>query len=247
MEVANLYAKEKFIELNDLLRESNRRLNPLEDPLKIDFGLHRWLTGEREEAYSDWLAWILEKLSSPELIGMVLFGDNDFLTCKGICKSDREVWIPIGGKERTGRLDIVLRFESEAIIVIEVKVIDADYSDTSKQAGYKIWLDDQKYTKHRYKILIATKGSTENHYHGFTLLLWEDLCKRLRKILPKILEIEGLTIASLVLAFVSAVEQNLVGLPSLRFNKEPFKNLQIFDFGTKVFEYLRNTLEEGEL
>lgn len=32
------------------------------DPLDLDldFGAHRWLKGSREEAWSDWLAWILE-------------------------------------------------------------------------------------------------------------------------------------------------------------------------------------------
>jgi hypothetical protein len=39
--------------LERLLAESRKRLHPLEDPFDLDLGMHRWLDGEREEAYSD--------------------------------------------------------------------------------------------------------------------------------------------------------------------------------------------------
>jgi hypothetical protein len=51
--------------LKTLLAESNERLKPLGDPLSIDFGVHRWLAGEREEAYSDWLEWIIKQIKAP--------------------------------------------------------------------------------------------------------------------------------------------------------------------------------------
>jgi hypothetical protein len=48
--------------LQELWAESNVRLAPLEDPLFVDLGLHRWLSNEREEAYSDWLEWVVKQL-----------------------------------------------------------------------------------------------------------------------------------------------------------------------------------------
>jgi hypothetical protein len=45
--------------LRHLLDRSTQYLAPLGEPLLVDFGAHRWLKPQREEAYSDWLAWIL--------------------------------------------------------------------------------------------------------------------------------------------------------------------------------------------
>ncbi len=48
---------------------SNRILSPLEDPFCADFGLHRWLTGGREESYSDWLQYVVRQLDRhPDLV-----------------------------------------------------------------------------------------------------------------------------------------------------------------------------------
>jgi hypothetical protein len=30
----------------------------------VDFGVHRWLRASREEAYSDWLEWIVRQLET---------------------------------------------------------------------------------------------------------------------------------------------------------------------------------------
>ena len=48
--------------LAESLASSNRTFDPLADPLAIEFRDHRWLSSEREEAYSDWLGWILEQI-----------------------------------------------------------------------------------------------------------------------------------------------------------------------------------------
>src|SRR6266542_1618493 len=55
-------------EARRLLEASNHIFAPLKDPFETSLGLHRWLSGEREEAYSDWLAWIIEELATPESI-----------------------------------------------------------------------------------------------------------------------------------------------------------------------------------
>ena len=42
--------------------------DPLRDPLHVDAGLNRWQRNDHEEAYSDWLAWILEQLDTREVL-----------------------------------------------------------------------------------------------------------------------------------------------------------------------------------
>src|SRR5438876_3763644 len=54
--------------LRTLLQESRERLHPLEDPFDLDLGVHRWLAAEREEAYSDWLQWVIEQVKKARLV-----------------------------------------------------------------------------------------------------------------------------------------------------------------------------------
>ena len=51
-------------EMRRLLDGSDARLAPSSYPLHTSFGWHGWLKGEREEAYSDWLAWTLQQVGS---------------------------------------------------------------------------------------------------------------------------------------------------------------------------------------
>jgi hypothetical protein len=76
LEAAARYADDRTDVLKRLLDQSDARLDPLRDPLRMTFSLHRWMADDREEAYSDWLAWVLTELASPERIGRVLFGDS---------------------------------------------------------------------------------------------------------------------------------------------------------------------------
>src|ERR1700733_8004664 len=52
----------EFGELEEVIEQSNQRLKPLGEPMKHDFGLHRWLAGAREEAYSDWFQWLFARM-----------------------------------------------------------------------------------------------------------------------------------------------------------------------------------------
>ena len=56
--------------VNELLDASDCRFSPLADPLRLDFAVHRWLRGNREEAYSDWLAWIVQHLDAATTYGL---------------------------------------------------------------------------------------------------------------------------------------------------------------------------------
>lgn len=87
------------------------------DPLDLDldFGAHRWLKGSREEAWSDWLAWILEqKVDGGQVLE--LFRLDPLLGAGTTCKAKREVCTP------DGRLDMVVRFGAKTLVV-EIKTI----------------------------------------------------------------------------------------------------------------------------
>jgi hypothetical protein len=216
VEAAARYAKERMEVLKLLLDQSGTRLNPLRDPLSMAFSLHRWMADEREEAYSDWLAWVLTELASPERIGWVLFGDpipEQLRHVKEPCTIERETPVPEGHEGHAGRLDCVVQFSREAIIVIEVKLTNADATDTPKQAGYSRWLEGQE-AHFKKALLLATEGQSED-YKTFTLLRWKDVCQRLRRLLPELCCEHEIITAALIAGFVGAVEQNLLGVPSL--------------------------------
>jgi hypothetical protein len=61
--------------LRGLLDESREKMKPLGDPLDLDVGLHRWLNAEREEAYSDWLEWVVSQAKTAARIYR-LFGSK---------------------------------------------------------------------------------------------------------------------------------------------------------------------------
>src|SRR5580700_9951677 len=69
------YAKQHF---DEALERSDSQLTPLSDPLRLNLGEHRWFSKDREESYSDWLAWILQGMSVTEILllfGVVVDGD----------------------------------------------------------------------------------------------------------------------------------------------------------------------------
>ncbi len=63
--------------LEDALARSDAKLWPLRDPLKLNLGAHRWLSADREESYSDWLAWILQGMSdAAKILPLFALGDD---------------------------------------------------------------------------------------------------------------------------------------------------------------------------
>jgi len=71
--------------LGGLFAEAERTLYPgVGDPLseELKLGSHRWLAGNREESYSDWLAWIVERQGDPSRV-LPLFGIEDRSDAQG--------------------------------------------------------------------------------------------------------------------------------------------------------------------
>jgi hypothetical protein len=204
-------------ELSDLLNESDSRLKPLSDPLRTDFGVHRWLKAEREEAYSDWLAWILNRLTSPEVIVDLfklqeLFPDTPLSDPASLPRHvvARELTVPCGDAGKQGRLDIVVRFQPLALIVVEVKTSNAEDANTEKQNWYAEWVAMQDGTA--FPILLAVDGDNWEYEGDFRLLKWPDLCLALRRAAVGLLARRELVLTAMVLAFIGAVERNLMGL-----------------------------------
>jgi hypothetical protein len=204
-------------ELGNLFRESNRLLWPLEDPFATNFGLHRWLRGNREEVYSDWLAWIVEEFDNAAEVFRLL--DLQVPPQAARWKNttaQREAPIP------DGRLDIILRWPDTALLVIEVKVTDEESASTAKQNGYKKWMDKQR-EPHKQAVLLVINAEPGISKGGFTRRDWRGVCLRLRciatrKLITKIgtqsRTHQGHVVRSaLMLGFAGAVEQNLLDMP----------------------------------
>jgi hypothetical protein len=123
------YAKKHF---SQVLQGSDSQLTPLSDPLGLNFGEHRWLSKDREESYSDWLAWILQGMSVTEIL--LLFGvvvDGDPGTLKSIRREE---------VNELGRTDIIVRFGALGLLLIEVKTKPADGQELSQQLRrYEEW------------------------------------------------------------------------------------------------------------
>ncbi len=225
------------LRLQQLLDRSHDALRPLDDPLQVDFGLHRWLSEDREESYSDWLHWILAQLKNPELVFEVLGIDQPATVsrCSGLPFSvTREEVI------QQGRLDLVVRYGTEALVLIEVKVSSAEDSDTEKNEGYSLWLRQQCYN-FRHSILICTDAQQPD-YRGFVPVRWAEVCVNLRRMIPKLLVRGRAVLSAMILAFVGAIEQNLLAFPHLGSEQRPAALLQM----PRIVAYLERSLEREE-
>jgi hypothetical protein len=201
--------------LQGLVQDWNEKLAPIEDPLTARFGLNRWLEADREEAYSDWLAWSLLEFRSITFVWRLLFGknqtDDDWPYESSDYKVDREVWVPEGHKGRAGRLDCVLQCD-DVIIVLELKRSFAEDADTAKHEGYLKWLSNQP-QRVKIGILIANSSEGQEFYDGFSLLEWRTLCKRGRRLAGEMRAQNRLAFIATFCAFIGAIEQNLLGFP----------------------------------
>jgi hypothetical protein len=204
-------------ELCSLLMESNRRLAPLADPLLSDFDLHRWLAEEREEIYSDWLEWVLKQLPSLRDVFDVLgirwpeeIASESVPTFE--TKREMQVTLPHWGSHK--KLDLVVRRAGRVLVVIEVKKTSAEDAYVAKQEEYAAWAEREPETS-KYLVLLAEEGQRPEYYK-FRLRPYRDLCLALRQKVPPLIENKHISLATaaLVLAYVGAVEQNLLGLSS---------------------------------
>jgi hypothetical protein len=126
--------------LEDALAQSDAELSPLRDPLALNLGAHRWLSADREESYSDWLAWILQGMSgSAEILPLFALGDDATSGPLGpMEKVQRE------GLSEYGRTDIEVQFGSRGLLLIEVKTKPPSSDLFSQLKRYDQWAAGQR-------------------------------------------------------------------------------------------------------
>jgi hypothetical protein len=201
---------EDSMALRDLL-ERSRDQPKFTDPLLCDLGLHRWLAKDREESYSDWLAWTLEQLGDADAILRVLgVQDAEFQSlCSGrTFRLEREAFVQEGAPDREGKIDLLIHFGQpvKALLGVEVKTTDESYN---KQAGY---LRSLKGCCGCVKcVLLAIPDVPPDSCFGFTLRRWQEVSLALRREIVRYVGAHPAeTIAAMMCGFVAAVEQNLL-------------------------------------
>lgn len=197
------------------VQQSSRMLAPLGEPLvALDFAEHRWVAAGREEAYSDWLQWIMAQANPPEVLRVFGVRDPEVISACAGCEVTvvRERWVPEGHEGSSGRLDLEIQLGDVALLVIEVKLGEADSADTEKGMGYCHSVEAEHQDRRIKRFVILVLNAADEDYHGFRPRLWADVCVELRLIAVRLCAQSEYLRAATILAFVVAVEQNILGL-----------------------------------
>src|SRR5262249_7591378 len=148
--------------------------------------------------------------------------------------------VPQGHAGHTGKIDLLIQYGRWAILAIEVKTCSADASDTVKQKGYKNWIDSQECEHKLPPVLIATDAKNIE-YEGFQFVSWRDICLELRWVIPELQSQDKLLTGAMILAFVGAVEQNLLGFSARRLKKPGARRVSAFN--PKIIDHLEAYLK----
>jgi len=192
--------------LRDALANSEAQLSPLTDPLKLNLSEHRWLSMDREESYSDWLAWILQGMSSTAEI-LLLFGRGDEAAGEpfgAVGKVRREI------STEHGRTDIEVPLGSHGLLLIEVKIRNPSGELSSQLKRYTQKVADRRIECPLLVLLGVEAPEPDIPLFGFTFIDWQALCSRLRQYANRVKESDLLRAAA-ILIFCGAVEQNILG------------------------------------
>lgn len=181
--------------------------------------VHTWLSRSREEAYSDWLAWIVNQLAEVrELFTLFAVEDPSAETAlQGrIPGPAREVVVDWGAPDHTGRIDIEIHQHRAFLLVLELKLCAPEEADLSKLPGYARYSVRRGVNrKHVHRRLVAL-GGCDNEYNGFRLVTWDPVAISLRKFALQWLNAgrfnpDNVARAAQVLALSGAIEENLLG------------------------------------
>jgi len=201
--------KKDSSELRGLLKRSSGQL--LSDPLLIDLGVHRWL--DKETSYSDWLAWVIEQLGDPISV-LTVFGlqDTPFAsTCTGKVLVQREEELGQGSPGRKGRIDLLICFGEpvSSVLGVEVKIDDEQHE---KQQGYAASLSSLG-LPHKCVLVARDEKILPGQLRGFLPRKWWDVGIALRQAITRYARShENHAVQAMMLAFVAAVEQNILKL-----------------------------------
>jgi hypothetical protein len=212
--------------LDDLFEQSARTLFPgVGDPLsaRLDVCTHRWLAGHREEAYSDWLAWILERQDDPSRL-LPLFGLEAQSGPDEPWTVDREVVTPFG------RLDLLIGCRRLGALCVEVKT--ESFLGEDQLERYLNWLAG---ASPRLGLVLLAVDRPEGDLPSVECRFcsWKHVAKRLRIWARDWLRTGRLYDAVMTLAFCGAVERNLLSLGGGGLN------------ALRTADYLEDVLGEG--
>jgi len=183
---------------------SNAELSPLRDPLELNLGEHRWLSGDREESYSDWLAWILQGMSGAgEILPLFGLGDDCARQMSGKFSVQREL------ASESGRNDVVVWFEDQGLFIIEVKIAPTGKDLPDQLKPYQEWACNQRVGQKLFALLGTVKPAHD--IRPFVFTDWRTLCRRLRRYANGVKRSDLLRAAA-ILIFCGAVEENVAGL-----------------------------------
>ena len=203
---ANVVNKYAFEHLENAFANSDAELAPLSDPLRLNLGEHRWLSADREESYSDWLAWILQGMSSgTEILQLFTVAEEvngDPIDSVGPIR--REV------SSDDGRTDIEVPIGERGLLLIEVKVQNPGAGLSSQLKRYRKKVDKLRLDKQLLVLLGTEAPEPSLNLFGFVFTSWEALCVRLRQHANRVKKADLLRAAA-ILIFCGAVEQNLLG------------------------------------
>jgi hypothetical protein len=209
------------------------------EPLRADIGLNRWLSKEREEAYSDWLEWILAQLRVSDVLKVLGIAAHEVVAGSQSLKFEIKREYYIGA---AGRLDLLLTLDKSMMVIVEVKKYSAESSDIQKQAGYYEWLEGQQDFRQRRAVLLVPDAAEEK-YENFSRLLWSDVCIRLRQLLPDLVRGIGPVKSAMFVAFICTVETNLLSLVAPTPETDAVERLSY----ARTIEHLEKYLRGGAL
>jgi len=246
VEAAKETLKGEAKRLRWLVQESDRQLEPWGDPLIVDLGMHRWLADDREESYSDWLAWVVEQLKTPNLV-FRLFGEK--CPAEGDARTtapavSREPFVPLGHAGHEGRLDLLIDYEDLPLLVVEVKKGGSEQADKGKQGGYRKSLEKKHPNRELRPVLLVTSAEEPTSEGDFVVRTWAEVCVELRRMAAGELKAGVPRIAvALILAFVAAVEQNLLGFSADLIRRiRDDKGDSVCFFNTNVVDHIATSL-----
>jgi hypothetical protein len=196
------------IPYSTLLVSCDQFFAPLSDPLRCDLGLHAWLAPEREESYSKWLHWTLKQFAECGTLGEILDLPIPSVSDRSGIWLCNEWTIRSRDRKRSGRIDIAVWHGEEVLAILEIKTKSFTVEALEKHVLY---CESPDVPPEAARIFIA-QSADGLPLGGFKLLNWKEVCVRLRRRVQRVAQEKGLLPAAMVIAFIAAVEQNILGV-----------------------------------
>ena len=217
--------KPHVLECQSLEAQWEKRLGPLcGNQAKINWSRFRPLRRNREEDWSDWLAWLLET-SQTGVLANTLFAESMNCPPEIFVSPTVEREMPLDGR----RADVVISWGQNRMTHIEVKLWDGNYEktfETAKKlhatAPQFIWND---FILIPCQALEAWNEIAKNHSQKETIkvmvVLWNDVARGLRRCLWQ--ENESVFWRAWAWVFLNVIERELLGLEKLNYDSSDQK------------------------